>query len=141
MIVHHTVSQKCDKTSTCSEFIRNIQSYHMDSLDNWDIGYNFLIGNDGNVYEGAGWHKVGAHTYGYNKKSIGIAFIGDFSDELPSEKALNVAKEFLACGVSAGELDRRYKLLGGRQIHASESPGLRLYQELQDWKRWSSSIV
>lgn len=113
----------------------------MDSLDNWDIGYNFLIGNDGNVYEGAGWHKVGAHTYGYNKKSIGIGFIGDFSDELPSEEALNVAKEFLACGVSSGELDRKYKLLGGRQIHASESPGLRLYQELQNWKRWSSSTV
>lgn len=40
---------------------------------------SFLIGNDGNVYEGAGWNKVGAHTLGYNRKSIGIAFIGDFS--------------------------------------------------------------
>lgn len=40
--------------------------------------YSFIIGGDGNIYEGAGWHKEGAHTYGYNKKSIGIAFIGDF---------------------------------------------------------------
>lgn len=40
---------------------------------------SFLIGNDGRVYEGTGWHKVTAHTYGYNRIGLGIAFIGDFS--------------------------------------------------------------
>lgn len=30
-----------------------------------DIGYSFLVGQDGNVYEGRGWHHVGAHTQGY----------------------------------------------------------------------------
>jgi hypothetical protein len=39
----------------------------------------FLVGGDGNVYEGRGWHQVGAHTYGFNKRSIGIAMIGEFS--------------------------------------------------------------
>lgn len=38
-----------------------------------------MIGGDGRVYEGAGWHTVGAHTYGYNRKGLGIAFIGDFT--------------------------------------------------------------
>lgn len=41
-----------------------------------DIGYNFMIGGDGNIYEGRGWHKQGAHTSGYNRGSIGIAYIG-----------------------------------------------------------------
>ena len=40
------------------------------------------MGGDGNVYEGAGWHEVGAHTKGYNTKSIGITFIGNFNGEL-----------------------------------------------------------
>lgn len=40
--------------------------------------FSFLIGGDGNVYEGAGWHKVGAHTRGYNTRSLGIAFIGNY---------------------------------------------------------------
>lgn len=31
------------------------------------------------MYEGAGWHTEGAHTYGYNKIGLGIGFIGDFS--------------------------------------------------------------
>ena len=36
-----------------------------------DIGYSFLVGEDGNVYEGRGWSLAGAHCIGYNSKSIG----------------------------------------------------------------------
>ena len=36
-----------------------------------DIGYNFLVGEDGNIYEGRGWGKVGAHARGHNSDSIG----------------------------------------------------------------------
>lgn len=46
-----------------------------------DIGYNFLIGEDGNVYEGRGWDVKGAHSRPYNGKSIGICVIGDFESE------------------------------------------------------------
>lgn len=42
------------------------------------IYFSFLIGGDGKVYEGVGFHKVGAHTRGYNTRSLGIAFIGNF---------------------------------------------------------------
>lgn len=42
------------------------------------IYFSFIIGGDGKVYEGAGFHKVGAHTRGYNTRSLGIAFIGNF---------------------------------------------------------------
>lgn len=37
----------------------------------------FMVGGNGKVYEGAGW-KVGAHTSGYNNRSISLSFIGDF---------------------------------------------------------------
>lgn len=41
-----------------------MQTYHMESR-NWDdIGYNFMVGGDGDVYEGRGWDKQGAHTKG-----------------------------------------------------------------------------
>lgn len=39
---------------------------------------SFLIGDDGVVYEGTGWGVAGAHTYGYNRNSTGIAFIGNY---------------------------------------------------------------
>jgi N-acetylmuramoyl-L-alanine amidase len=36
-----------------------------------DIGYNFIVGEDGNVYEGRGWGIVGAHAPGFNSYSLG----------------------------------------------------------------------
>ena len=38
----------------------------------WDIGYSFIVGEDGNVYEGRGWDMVGAHTKGYNSRGLGM---------------------------------------------------------------------
>jgi N-acetylmuramoyl-L-alanine amidase len=44
-----------------------------------DIGFNFVVGEDGNVYEGRGWNAVGSHAVPYNGNSIGICVIGDFT--------------------------------------------------------------
>ncbi|XP_017775382.1 PREDICTED: peptidoglycan-recognition protein 2-like [Nicrophorus vespilloides] len=131
VVIHHTVTSTCTSEVSCSNLLCNIQNYHMDELKFNDIGYNFMIGGDGVVYEGAGWHKVGAHTYGYNSRSMGIAFVGNYVDKTPSEKMLKALKDFLACSVELGELSNRYKLIGGRQVISTESPGLKLYQELQ----------
>lgn len=60
-------------------------------------------------------------------------------DTLPTDAALNAAKELLQCGVKQGELDRNYRLLGGRQVISSASPGLELYNTIQDWDNWVSS--
>lgn len=101
---------------------------------------SFLIGNDGLVYEGAGWHVIGAHTYQWNKKSIGIAFIGDFNSELPSIAAFESAKKLIECGVEKGELSRNYNLYGARQLSATQSPGIELYREIQYWDHWTSQL-
>ncbi|KAG4080681.1 hypothetical protein HA402_013211 [Bradysia odoriphaga] len=140
VIIHHTVSQTCDTKSSCATIISNIQNHHMNELDFDDIGYNFLIGNDGLVYEGAGWHVEGAHTYHWNKKSIGIAFVGDFSSELPSLAAIESAKKLIKCGVEKGEIARSYSLYGARQLTATESPGIELYGEIQGWDNWTSTL-
>jgi len=36
-----------------------------------DIRYNFLIDEDGIIYEGRGWGVVGQHTEGHDDLSIG----------------------------------------------------------------------
>ncbi|KAJ8967685.1 hypothetical protein NQ317_015430 [Molorchus minor] len=104
VVVHHTVTPECNSKSSCSEIMRSIQNFHMDNLEFHDIGYNFIVGGDGNVYEGAGWHKVGAHTRGYNSRSLGLAFIGNFSDKLPNPKQLKAAEDFLQCAVELENL-------------------------------------
>lgn len=60
-----------------------------------DIGYNFLVGGDGNVYEGRDWDRLGAHTLGYNVRSIGIAFIGTFIEVKPPEHQLIAAQQLI----------------------------------------------
>ena len=39
-----------------------IQKYHQDVKKNKDVAYNFLIGEDGNVYEGRGYTTRGGHV-------------------------------------------------------------------------------
>ncbi|MBI5147594.1 MAG: N-acetylmuramoyl-L-alanine amidase, partial [Parcubacteria group bacterium] len=52
-----------------------------------DIGYNYVIDQDGRVYEGryGGDGVVAGHAYGYNTGSIGIALLGNYqTNELPA---------------------------------------------------------
>ena len=63
VIGHHTAGHRCFSKSECMSRVRGIQNYHMDS-NNWsDIGYNWLIGDDGRIYEGRGPYRQGAHWY------------------------------------------------------------------------------
>lgn len=80
VVVHHGGMRKyCTTMGECAAIVRSYQNYHID-FNGWnDIGYNFLVGEDGNVYEGRGWEAVGAHAPTYNTRSIGICIIGDFT--------------------------------------------------------------
>ena len=80
VVIHHGGTQTfCTTESECAAIVRSYQNYHIDSNGWNDIGYNFLVGEDGNVYEGRGWNIVGAHAPTYNFNSIGICVIGDFT--------------------------------------------------------------
>ena len=68
------------------------------SLD--DIPYNFLIGGDGNVYEGRGFNYTGQHTHNlesteYNSIGICIAFIGNYQSVAPSADQVSLLKDFI----------------------------------------------
>lgn len=61
------------------------------------------------------------------------------TERLPTPTAIQKTKQLLQCGVALGELDGNYVLLGGRQIYATESPGLELFSEIQEWPHWSET--
>jgi peptidoglycan recognition protein LC len=113
-----------------------MQTYHMESKSWDDIGYNFLVGGDGDVYEGRGWDKQGAHTKGYNSGSIGIAYIGTFNKKLPSERQLGAGFLIMKEGVNLGKLTSDYKMYAHRQLIASESPGAAFYEIIKTWNHW-----
>lgn len=44
-----------------------------------DIGYHFIVHQDGTVSEARPLSQIGAHCAGYNKFSIGVAYVGGIS--------------------------------------------------------------
>ncbi|XP_004929948.1 peptidoglycan-recognition protein 2 isoform X1 [Bombyx mori] len=140
VIVQHTVSPECDTFQTCASQMRILQSNVLNNLED-DIPYNFLIGNDGRVYEGRGWGLVGAHTYHYNRCSLGIGFLGDYREELdPHTRVTDLqiarTKILLEDGVKRGFLHPKYYINGACDFQSTASPGSNLYKALKSFEHF-----
>nr|CAD7608280.1 unnamed protein product [Timema genevievae] len=114
VVIQHTATPECATASKCAARVAGLQAYFIDTLHYSDIGENFLIGGDGKVYEGV--------------------------DKLPPKVQLEALKKLLECGVKMGELDPDFKLLAHRQLIATESPGMTLFLELQNWPEWAEHL-
>ncbi|NXH14590.1 PGRP2 amidase, partial [Bucco capensis] len=136
IFIHHTLepSSPCLTFSSCTRALRSIQRFHQD-VRHWDdIGYSFVVGSDGYLYQGRGWHWVGAHTKGHNSRGYGVGYVGDFSTTLPDPEAISLVKDqFLSCAVKTGKLQPNYTLRGHRQMGHTECPGNALFQEIESW--------
>lgn len=139
VIIHHSTGSGCETQAVCQLKVRQFQNEHMNNKGWSDIGYNFLVGEDGNIYEGRGWGKQGAHSIPFNKKSIGICIIGNYTNRTPNQAAIQAVAKLIAYGVESGEIKNDYKLLGHRQTWATACPGNSLYTMIQSWPNWSQS--
>lgn len=140
VIISHSASEPCMKEAECTFLVRKIQTFHIESLGWQDIGYNFLVGGDGYVYTGRGWDYAGAHTFGWNDRSIGINLIGTFIDTLPPRQQILAAQQLIELGVELGKIVKDYKLLAHRQLSATESPGATLFEEMKKWPHWTNCV-
>lgn len=137
--IAHTATANCSTAAVCSSRVRSFQTYHMNSRGWDDISYNFLIGGDNYVYEGRGWHKLGACAKGFNDDIICIAFIGTFTDIAPTDQQLEIAQQLLRFGVRLNKLKADYRLYGQRQVMTTESPGAQLYSIIKTWEHWQAT--
>jgi len=79
LIVHHTAVSRDDNP----EQFDAVKNYHISK--GWgDIGYHYFIEPDGEIKNGREDHVTGAHTIGYNDKSLGICLTGNFDQEDPT---------------------------------------------------------
>ncbi|SPP85408.1 blast:Peptidoglycan-recognition protein LF [Drosophila guanche] len=139
VIISHTASEGCESLEVCSYRARVTQSYHMDSF-NWDqVGYNFMVGGDGRVYEGRGWDIQGAHALRHNRDSIGITFMGSFDKIKPTAAQLRACQLLIEEGVRLKKLKPDYKLYAHRQLVATKSPGDEVYKIIKTWPHWEDS--
>ena len=90
-IVHHTAESLAGTAKkTGVERMRAIYEYHAVSRGWGDIGYNFVIDPEGNIYEGraGGPYVAGAHTFCNNVGTIGISLMGNFQTMEPPKAQL-----------------------------------------------------
>ena len=96
-VVHHTaVAVGGDKRSGV-ERVRAIYQYHAVNRGWGDVGYHYLIDEDGQIYEGksGGKYVVGGHAYCHNVNTIGIALLGNFEVEKPSQDQMKALQWLL----------------------------------------------
>ncbi|MCF7845817.1 MAG: N-acetylmuramoyl-L-alanine amidase [Candidatus Peribacteraceae bacterium] len=147
IVIHHSAESgerdlngdnKFDKEDA-EIIVQAIYYYHTRTRGWGDIGYNFLVDPLGNIYEGrsGGDYVIGGHVYCANTQTIGVAFVGNFEDALPSGSALESGARLL------GELANFYdlpldqfadfhgkntrNLVGHRDYGATVCPGDALY--------------
>lgn len=112
--------------------MQSFQSYHV-NRGHPDIGYNFLIGGDANIYVGRGWDVQNFHQ----DNSIGISFIGNYIfDELTNDM-IEAAKSLLRRGVELRKLSRKYRIVAHNQTFSTQSPGVNIYNVIKEWANFS----
>ena len=111
LIVHHTATTNADPDPKAT--IRSIYYYHAVTQSWGDIGYNFLIDEAGNVYEGRasrtyadgesptgedlqGRGVTAGHAYGYNSGTVGIALLGTLTSRDATAPARDALERLLA---------------------------------------------
>ncbi|CAG2168499.1 unnamed protein product [Oppiella nova] len=132
VFIHHTDDgNTCNNQNDCSVRLRSLQSYHQLNKGWTDIAWNFIIGGDGQVYEGVGWNKEGFHTLNWNRYSLGIAFVGNYNEVEPSVEMLDSLEELIKCGKNKGYIRPDYQLHGHRDaLTTTECPGEELYTDI-----------
>lgn len=136
VFIHHTVMSECFTPKDCAREVKNVQDFHMNKKGWDDIGYSFIIGGDGNAYEGRGWDRVGAHTLGWNNISVSFAVMGDYTDHLPTKGALDALTNLMYRGVALRKLTPDFKLFGHRDARPTESPGEELYKLIKTYSHY-----
>ena len=119
IVVHHTAS-------SVSTTFKQIYRWH--TIENgWsDIGYHFVITEDGTIHEGRHINKSGAHCRGYNANSIGVCVTGNTNNTKPNQDQLHSLRALLDSLVEDFGIDFS-KVFTHKEKGNTQCPGLYLH--------------
>jgi len=140
VIVHHTATTK--NLTNPKQAIRDIYYFHSVSRGWGDIGYNYIIDRNGEIYEGryGGEGVIGAHSGISNNSSIGIAVLGDYEDEEVPANVIQNLSDFVGekmeihgldpLGYSTFRGENMPNIFAHRDVSATRCPGIHIYEKL-----------
>ncbi|MEU3265124.1 peptidoglycan recognition protein family protein [Streptomyces bacillaris] len=107
---------------------REVEKIHL--ANGWaGTGYNFMVDQNGVIYEGRGWDRQGAHCPDHNVSGLGV-YVAIGGDQKPSDKALASVRALYdeACKRTGKTLSKK----GHKDGFATACPGKHLYQWVKD---------
>lgn len=158
IVLHHTATRNDEPEPDA--MLRRVQGFHADQRGWGDIGYSFIVAEDGRIFEGragstlatAPQHVVAGHAYSHNVGTIGISVAGRFHDCLPAGAAWSSLVDLVATIARTCELDPEggpVELTNGRVLPAvisghrnacdTSCPGDALYRALDELRRQAAS--
>jgi hypothetical protein len=157
--VHHTVNTNDYEPDESAAIVLGIAKYHRDHNGWNDLGYNFLVDQYGQIFEGrAGGIDlaiVGAQAQGFNSVSTGVACIGTYTSVAQTEAGMEALARIIGWKLSfhavpvsgsvtvtsAGGPSNKFRsgarvtferISGHRDGNATSCPGNVLYTQLPD---------
>lgn len=131
--IHHTGEHAGLEGIPEVDVLRRIERYHQQDRGWAAIGYHYIVGKSGKVYEGRPAKFQGAHVSGANEHNLGISVVGDFMHKLPNQRQLAALDSFLT------DMRMRYRVgksrvYGHRDLGKSECCGDSLYRWLRAYR-------
>jgi hypothetical protein len=158
VIVHHSAGS--NSSTDYLNTVRNIYLFHTQDRGWSDIGYNFLIAQDGSIFQGRSFGDAsldtdnirGAHFCGQNSGTMGICMLGNFNTAVPSDTSISSLTRLISWKLYKESLDPLASFrhpanadLGVIAAHrngcATECPGDNLYVMLDRIRLAADSYI
>lgn len=97
LVVHHTAIAVSGDGRSGVERVRALYQFHAENRGWGDVGYHYLIDEEGQIYQGraGGGYVVGGHVYCNNVGTVGIAMLGNFDVEQPTQTQIKALQWLL----------------------------------------------
>lgn len=134
LTIHHTHTLEDMDPTDDVQAMQAIQRFHQDERGWADVGYHYVVGRDGRVYEGRPTSVQGAHAGADNNiGNLGVSVMGSFGAALPAPRQLATVERLLR------DLVERHAIPAGglfahREFKATECPGDALHAWFCAWR-------
>jgi hypothetical protein len=124
IVVHHSALPLSDGPL-------EIQYKHMHQKGFADIGYHYVIDEQGRIYAGRELTVRGAHTGGHNTGTVGVVLLGNFEEAEPTTVQMASLRSLVQCLTTEYAITH---LAGHRDFQPEETvcPGENLERALPD---------
>lgn len=127
----------CTATAEGKDFkVEDIDRWH--KAKGWNcIGYHKVVYLDGSVHQGRPDSKIGAHCFGHNNNSIGVAYVGGVASDGKTPKDTRTPQQKTSLVKLLTELKHKYPeaaIRGHRDFTAKACPSFDATNEYKNIK-------